>query len=742
LRGALLSLLSGWVRGHASAILILMAAAAAGCSGSEPSSGSSRAGGAAATRAPVEDAPGRGPAIDGAAAADSGDHEAELAALLAFEDERRRTTDFAQLPSADVALGANPYQLRRLSGERAGSGSARAVGLLRGADAVVLLDAGGRELARIAAPPSPTALAADRGGRIWVGGTGSRELAVYRASQDPARLERAGSFAVDGAWTVRALAASRDGDWLYAADERTGQVTALEIRARGAPRQRSIGRCREPIQLAPAGPWLVVNCLAEHALLAYPLDARGRPTGAAPLRIELDGPLWSLAAAPTARGVLVAAGGVEDHPLERREGGFGYIDSFLYMYVLPAGPARAPRRLAEVDLSAAGVVTPKWVSVEVGAGDRVTVRTAGYATSVLATLTWPALGDGAAPVVESEPFVPGTTDWLALGDATDRSAGLAASPLLDAWIATGRGDRPSVALAHGVGRAVGRAPRSAESRVGEALFFTTLMAPWNRSEGKLSRFTCETCHFEAHGDGRVHYTGRGKVHSSTKPLRGLLNNRPHFTRALDRTMTQMVHAEFRVANRWSGRDPWFALAAADFPWLAAIDGVPSSLSPIYLRRALMTFLMELTFEPNQAVRGRHRFAARERAGAELFRDRCESCHGARLVTDEPATAVPFDRWEELVFSPQGPIVWASAEYRKTGVEPYVHPEGARTTSLRRLHHKFPYFTSGSARSLADVMARAAWAGGRFFHDRAPPEAEVERLNAEQQAALVAFLELL
>jgi cytochrome c peroxidase len=154
----------------------------------------------------------------------------------------------------------------------------------------------------------------------------------------------------------------------------------------------------------------------------------------------------------------------------------------------------------------------------------------------------------------------------------------------------------------------------------------------------------------------------------------------------------------------------------------------------------MSFLMDLAFEPNQAARGRERFSARERAGAAIFRERCESCHRARLITEDAGSAVPFERWERLVFSPQGPIVWASAEYRKTGVEPYVHPEGARTTSLRRVSLKYPHFTNGGARTLEEVAARAAWAGDRFFHDRSP--ARAARLGAEEQAALVSFLELL
>jgi cytochrome c peroxidase len=663
------------------------------------------------------------------AAGDEADHDAELAELRRFEDARRAQTDFEQQPSAVGSLGANPYQLRRLDG-------GRAVGLLRGADALVLLDTGGRELARAATPPSPTALALDRSGRIWVGGTGSGEVALYRAGA--AGLEPEARFRVEGAWTVRALALASAGAWMYTADERTGLVTALEVADPARRTQRAIGRCHGPSQLASAGAWLVVNCMAEHALLAFPIDSRGRPAAGSPLRMEQDGPFWSLAAAAAADRVVVAAGGIEDHPLERQNGGFGYIDSFLYVYELPVGTgAKAgARRLAAIDLSAQGVVTPKWLTLELDARGGAVVRTAGYATWTMATLSWPRLVAGApAPTVEARPFVPGTTDW---SPARADEPSLAASPLLDGWVVVERGAPRLVPVA----APAGAPARSTESRIGEALFFTTLMAPWNRSDGKRSRFTCESCHFEAYGDGRVHFTGRGAVHSATKPLRGLFNNRPHFTRALDRTMTQMVNAEFRVANRWNGRDPWFSLAAADYPWLASIEGVPPVLSPVYLRRAFMSFLMDLTFEPNQAVRGRDRFSARERAGAALFRDRCESCHRARLVTEDPDSAVPFARWERLVLSPQGPLVWASAEYRKTGVEPYVHAEGARTTSLRRLHQKYPYFTNGSARSLADVVARAAWNGARFFHDGAPDGAALARLDAGQQAALLAFLELL
>ena len=67
------------------------------------------------------------------------------------------------------------------------------------------------------------------------------------------------------------------------------------------------------------------------------------------------------------------------------------------------------------------------------------------------------------------------------------------------------------------------------------------MAPSSSSEGAKSRFSCETCHFEGYVDGRTHHTGRGDVRATTKPLVGLFNNRPHFSRALDPDLTTVPY---------------------------------------------------------------------------------------------------------------------------------------------------------------------------------------------------------
>jgi hypothetical protein len=230
----------------------------------------------------------------------------------------------------------------------------------------------------------------------------------------------------------------------------------------------------------------------------------------------------------------------------------------------------------------------------------------------------------------------------------------------------------------------------------------------------------------------VHFTGRGDVHVTTRPLYGLANNRPYFSRALDQTMTQMVHSEFKVANRHNGRDPWFALAEADVPWARAF-GVPAEISPELLRESFMTFLLDFTHRANPAA-DHARFTDLERAGAQVFRDRCASCHEARLVADDPASRVPFERWESLVLSPAGPIVWSNGGYGKTGIVPYVHESGTRVPTLRRVYKKWPYFTNGSAPTLADVVDR--FAGNAHDHAAGAP------LTADDKRALLAFLDLL
>ncbi len=639
-------------------------------------------------------------------------------ALVDFEDLARAEADFAALPPSSTSMGPDPTAIAALPG-------GRAIVALRGASALLIVDPKGAPLHRAGTVDLPTSLVV-RAGEVFVGAEGASALGHHRIEGDT--LVRLDDIPLDGALSPRAIGAGDEGP-IYFADEATGRIEAL-IKGSGegilgAWRRAPVGRCNGPVQLARVGARLIVNCPLDHALLIHALDGEGLAVGQ-PARIEHEGPIWGFAAAEGPDGLLIAAGGVEDRALDRSDGSFGYIDSFVFLYGLDAQSGQ-PARRGIVNVSERGIITPRWLSIK-PAESGCEVIAAGYGGDALATIRFS--GDD-SPEIKARPAPAGIAAMAPAGPGR----WIAANPLLDALI------RFEADGTHAIVPLKGGPRRDPEVLLGEALFFTRLMAPWNDSTGRGSRFTCETCHFEGYGDGRVHFTGRGAVHATTKPLLGLGSNRPFFTRALDRTMAQMVWNEFKVANKNNGRDPWFALDKADFPWLAAVEGLPERLDPVTLRRALMKFLIAFTHRPNPAARGRDRFNEVDRQGAALFRDRCAACHDARLVADDPGSSVPFEAWEARVLSPQGPITWASDAYQKTGVEPYVHDEGARPPALRRLAKKRPYFTNGSAPDLDAVLKEAAFEGERFWH-AAPSKATVTRLTEGERAALRAFLDLL
>jgi len=638
-----------------------------------------------------------------------------LADLRRFEHERRAGTDFLTLPPSGGRRGADPYRLR-------GLGPEGAAGVLRGRGELVVFGPEMTERARFPVPDRPTGLAV-AGDRIFVSGAGSDRVAVFSVGNGA--VAPRGEFSIDGFVAVRDVDAGPEG-LVYAVDEITDRLAAIRLAASGAVVERRDCFAGEgPIGVRRAGRYLVVNALIGHELRIHRVDAAGWPEPEPAGVAGNDGPFWGFAPATVGSVLWIAAGGVEDRPLDRSGGFFGHVDSFCYLYRLAPGDD-GPTRAGAVNVSEHGCVTPKALRFE--DPDALRVAVAGYGSATALRIAWTETG---SPAVEKIPFAPGANDLLLLPDGS----WAAANPLLDAWTLR-RGTTVSNL------REGGREPGPL-ARMGEALFFTTLMAPENRSAGAESRFTCETCHFEGYGDGRTHYTGRGAVHATTKPLLGLFNNKPHFSRALDRDLTQMVNNEFRVAGAASGLDPWFSVEGADHPWLADhLGAAPAEHPPQSLRRALMTFLMAFTHDPNPRTRGRTAWTPGEREGARLFERHCEGCHGARAVADAPLTRVPFARWEDLTLSPAGPIVWASGAYVRTGVEPYMHPEGTRVPSLRRLEKKRPYFTGGSARSLEEVLEAVRLGDDRFFHAPPAPSEDLHPLTGRERAALAAFLRLL
>lgn len=644
-----------------------------------------------------------------------------LAPLRAFETGRRARATFLDAPPSNHAFGSDPYDLALVPGT-----PPRVAGILRGADALVLLDLDLHESARVATPEAPSAVAVYAGpprgdlraGDVLVASEHAPLVARYRRRGDG--LERLADLPLDGVRAARDVATGPEGV-IYVVEEHDDRVVTLRPRAGGVERRE---------RRVAAGPFRVVRTRAallvaspiDHAIVAMPIDADGFP-GEPTARLAIDGPVWGFDAIDVDGGTLVVAGGVEDRPLDRRGGFFGWIDSFVYVWFRARGEA-AFSRVAAIDASDRGVVVPKAVAFD----GRDAAVVAAYGSSRSLRLTWPD-GPAAAPKVDVADGVPGVNALVAAPGVV-----LGASPLFDGWI---RVD-PSGTRVVPAGPPDARGDRE---RLGEALFFTELMAPSGSSEGARSRFTCETCHFEGYVDGRTHATGRGDVRATTKPLLGLFDNAPHFTRALDPDLSAVAENEFRVAGAGSGADPHFSVDVARTPWLASLGLARRTFDATEVRLSLMAFLMAFSHRtnPSVAAHAASAFTDEERAGAAIFRDRCERCHAARAAADDASSRVPFDRWEKLVLSSGGPIVWARDGYEKTGVTPYVHDRGARPTSLRRLYKKRPYFTNGSARDLDEVLARARWSSGGFTHDGT---ADGEALDTASRRALRAFLDLL
>lgn len=665
-----------------------------------------------------------------------------LTGLRVFENARRKAVDFAKIQASDKAMGSDPYGLVRVPGQRA------FVSVLRGADALVALDGSLREVARLPAPSSPSGLAVSAADdNVFIFVTGELEPKLARYAWREGSLTPAGELPLEGVKALRDVAAGPEGA-MYLVEEHGGRLISLLPQRSGQNGLRfhsekggSFERvdsdaCAGALRVAREGEFVIVNCLLDHELLIRRVNERGLPLREGEVRIRHDGPIFGFDAAMRGDDLLIAAGGVEDRPLDRSEGSFGFIDSFVFLYELSPGRAESVKKLAEVNVSELGAITPKAIRLSVAAGE-TKVQAAGYGGGKLATLVWKGNG-GSAPEISAMDVPPGIAAIL---PGIEEGSFALASPLLDAWITVDNIGNSTVINAGGGAKA------DPAIKLGEALFFTSLMAPWNKTEGRLSRFTCETCHFEGYTDGRTHHTGRGDVRATTKPLLGLFNNRPHFSRALDPDLSAVAHNEFRVAGAKSGRDPWFSIESGDYPWLASMGAATAesrTLGPDELRRSLMEFLMAFAHRPNPASAGRSAFSHLERRGAEVFRARCEGCHGARLSADDPSSSVPFDRWEALLFTREAPIVWARSEYKQTGVTPYVHERGARVPSLRRLYKKRPYFTNGSAKSLAEVLSMVRFKGEDFwfYHAGAPEDADLSSLAPDEREALLAFLDLL
>lgn len=613
--------------------------------------------------------------------------------------------------------GSDPYRI--VADARGGF-----VGVLRGARALVTLDRDLRELSRVPLSEAPTALCSS-GSEAFVASRYSAEIARIALEASGARAAR--SFRVrDGHGNeldgIADVACAANGS-IYVLPAAGGELLTLDRDGRPLARLTALPG---GLRLLKKGNYLFESSLFERAVRVLELDAGGVPRREL-ARVHHDGPIWAFDALEHGGRLWLALAGAEDKPLVRAHGEFENIDSFVWLYRLDDGGKLT--QTAALDASELGVVVPKAIALRrIGSELELQALGAGSGALLRARVE---LEAAVLSHVEVEPALPGASDAVF---PQDGGAIAYASPLFDAWVSFEREGSKLIAP-----NAAERPPLA--QRLGEALFFTELLAPDSSAVGSHSRFSCETCHFEGGVDGRTHYTGRGNVSVVTKPLFGLANNRPHFSRALDPDLSAVSHNEFRVAGAGSGRDPWFTLETRRFPWLRQLGIDRAELEPLELREALLSFLYGFSHAPNPRAQGRARLAPLEMAGADAFAAHCASCHSARLFSDRPDSEVPRAEWEELLLRRNAPIVWARADYARTGVEPYVHELGTRIPSLRRLRLKPRYFTSGSARTLSDVLEQFREAPGGAQH-QSPNGKTGAALSPEEQRSLAAFLQLL
>jgi len=451
-----------------------------------------------------------------------------------------------------------------------------------------------------------------------------------------------------------------------------------------------------------------------------------------------EGALFSLAARHDDGVLTMLVVGLEDEPLERSGGSFGHIDS--YLYCLDVDNVGLVRRRFALNLSELGIVVPKAVVFGGNANEAFVV---GAGNGRVARLTIAA--NVTDRMLETFDGLVGASDAIVVGITLAIT-----SPLVDAVAFIDVGPSRDSGLRRVVPIVDPRRPSASSlSRLGETLVFSTALAPEQSSDGPLSRFTCEACHNDGGVDGRVHHTGRidGEGHdvvASTKPLRGLFQNAPLFSRAFDDTVGGMVHAEVNVGNANSPRSPWTSLVVSlEAPFVRDVvgDAFGDVIDPVTQRRGMLQFFADDAPRP---LPEDDTFLTPTAADWSVFDARCLGCHQARRFTNDAnsvTTSVLRDRlWRSRS------LVWASDTRIDVGVRPLVREGGARVSSLRGIVDKRPLLTNGSARDLPHLLERLRVEDG---HDGVPamvwhdgPLDRGQPLNDDEQRALLRVLQTL
>jgi cytochrome c peroxidase len=278
-------------------------------------------------------------------------------------------------------------------------------------------------------------------------------------------------------------------------------------------------------------------------------------------------------------------------------------------------------------------------------------------------------------------------------------------------------------------RALDRPTRTTLADLGERLFYGALL--WQQRPD--ARFTCNSCHWEGGTDHRLQPGFHEKRQELTRPLGGIAGVRPIFTPGQAPNLTLAVEGLLRGLDErmWQAEPPpryW------EYPVdLRLADGSQRQLAPLEVRSALLEFLLQLPAEPGHLRATREPALQAEQArGAALFARDCARCH-------EPVTSLHTRQRvadaQLLARLRTRPLVLGAAAFAEVGAGPSFTPAGNRISPLLNLSRGGPYFASGSARSLAELIERFTPGSSRCHGGSATSPA----YDAGQRADLETFL---
>jgi cytochrome c peroxidase len=282
---------------------------------------------------------------------------------------------------------------------------------------------------------------------------------------------------------------------------------------------------------------------------------------------------------------------------------------------------------------------------------------------------------------------------------------------------------------------VGQRERPSDAERGELLFYSRALVPRNTALGPLSVYACSACHDDGHIDGRRHPARRNRFRSMTKTCRGGATTAPYLS--LGELATLDEFADNIVASHAQGAQSapeTFDQYPVDLPVFAGGRMTRVTLSPAEVRRALAAYLAVLPLEPSPFVApGARALAPEARRGLSLFLRSCSGCH-APVGNTALGNRIPRPELEARILARE--VAFSSPSLHDVGT-PVLGDGGNNPPSLRGVWEAAPYFSDGSASTLAEVLRRTDPRQARV-HD-AENARRRARFSAGESLALLAFL---